>query len=98
MLSVLLVVLRGFGRSCVPWLADGPLKGLCVPRACWACRGLQASGSAWFLLCVPRLFARCLALEGLSRSEVVSISWDPHPREPVEGVLRATSVLELAAA
>ena len=46
---------------------------------------------------LPRLFARCLALEGLSRSEVVSISWDTHPREPVEGVLRATSVLELAA-
>ncbi|MQM10464.1 hypothetical protein Taro_043358 [Colocasia esculenta] len=42
-------------------------------------------------------FARCLALEGLSRSEVVSVAWDPHPREPVEGVLRATSVLELAA-
>ncbi|MQM22001.1 hypothetical protein Taro_055048 [Colocasia esculenta] len=42
--------------------------------------------------CVP-----CLALEGLSRSEVVSISRDPHPREPVEGVLQATSVLKLAA-
>ncbi|MQM17873.1 hypothetical protein Taro_050854 [Colocasia esculenta] len=24
-------------------------------------------------------------------------SWDPHPREPIEGVLRATSMLELAA-
>ncbi|MQL91653.1 hypothetical protein Taro_024268 [Colocasia esculenta] len=34
------------------------------------------------LLCLPRLFARCLALEGLSRSEVVSVAWDPHPREP----------------
>ncbi|MQM05981.1 hypothetical protein Taro_038806 [Colocasia esculenta] len=43
------------------------------------------------------LFARCSALEGLSHLEVVSVSWDPHPREPVEGVLRATSVLELAA-
>ncbi|MQL95468.1 hypothetical protein Taro_028138 [Colocasia esculenta] len=31
---------------------------------------------------LPRLFARCLALEGLSRSEVVSIAWDPYPREP----------------
>ncbi|MQL70448.1 hypothetical protein Taro_002759 [Colocasia esculenta] len=40
---------------------------------------------------------RCSALEGLSHLEVVSVSWDPHPREPVEGVLRATSVLELAA-
>ncbi|MQM15512.1 hypothetical protein Taro_048459 [Colocasia esculenta] len=28
---------------------------------------------------------------------VVSIAWDPHPREPVEGVLWATSVPELAA-
>ncbi|MQL90703.1 hypothetical protein Taro_023295, partial [Colocasia esculenta] len=46
---------------------------------------------------LPRLFARCLALEGLSRSDVVSISWDPRPWEPVEGVLRATSVIELAA-
>ncbi|MQM21349.1 hypothetical protein Taro_054387, partial [Colocasia esculenta] len=43
------------------------------------------------------LFARCSALEGLSHLEVVSVSWDPHPREPVEGVFRATSVLELAA-
>ncbi|MQM18330.1 hypothetical protein Taro_051319 [Colocasia esculenta] len=43
------------------------------------------------------LFARCSALEGLSHLEVLSVSWDPHPREPVEGVLRATSVLELAA-
>ncbi|MQL81394.1 hypothetical protein Taro_013850, partial [Colocasia esculenta] len=49
------------------------------------------------LVVLPRLFARCLALEGLSLSEVVSISWDPHPREPVEGGIRATSVLELAA-
>ncbi|MQL74243.1 hypothetical protein Taro_006599 [Colocasia esculenta] len=46
---------------------------------------------------LPHLFARCLALEGLSRSEVVSVSWDPHPQEPVEGGIRATSVLELAA-
>ncbi|MQM11519.1 hypothetical protein Taro_044426, partial [Colocasia esculenta] len=45
---------------------------------------------------LPHLFARCLALEGLSRSKVVSIAWDPHPREPVEGVLRATSEHELS--
>ncbi|MQL75662.1 hypothetical protein Taro_008036 [Colocasia esculenta] len=37
------------------------------------------------------LFARCSALEGLSHLEVVSVSWDPHPREPIEGVLRATN-------
>ncbi|MQL77846.1 hypothetical protein Taro_010262 [Colocasia esculenta] len=29
--------------------------------------------------------------------EVVTVTWDPRPWEPVEGVLRATSVLELAA-
>ncbi|MQM12711.1 hypothetical protein Taro_045630 [Colocasia esculenta] len=29
--------------------------------------------------------------------EVVTVTWGPRPREPVEGVLRATSVLELAA-
>ncbi|MQL74458.1 hypothetical protein Taro_006821 [Colocasia esculenta] len=28
-------------------------------------------------------YRRCLTLEGLSRSEVASISWDPHPREPL---------------
>ncbi|MQM21728.1 hypothetical protein Taro_054773, partial [Colocasia esculenta] len=82
--------------SCVPWLADGPFDSLCVPFACWACRGLQASSSAWFLLCLPCLLARCLELEGLSCSEVVSISWAPHPREPIEGVLWATSMPELA--
>ncbi|MQM22973.1 hypothetical protein Taro_056033 [Colocasia esculenta] len=52
-------------------------------------------GSAWFLLCLPCLFARCLELEGLPHSEVVCVAWDPHPREPVEGVLQATSMLEL---
>ncbi|MQM07066.1 hypothetical protein Taro_039901 [Colocasia esculenta] len=36
------------------------------------------------LIVLPRMFARCLALEGLSHSEVVSIAWDPHPQEPVE--------------
>ncbi|MQM15629.1 hypothetical protein Taro_048578 [Colocasia esculenta] len=39
------------------------------------------------LVVLPRLFARCLALEGLPHSEVVSVAWDPHPREPVEGGL-----------
>ncbi|MQL70284.1 hypothetical protein Taro_002592 [Colocasia esculenta] len=43
----------------------------------------------------PARATRGLAPVGLS--EVVSVAWDPHPREPVEGVLRATSVLELAA-
>ncbi|MQM17938.1 hypothetical protein Taro_050919 [Colocasia esculenta] len=51
-------------------------------------------GTVLVVLALP--FTGCLVLEGLSRSEVVSIAWDPHPREPVEGVLRATSMLELA--
>ncbi|MQM12772.1 hypothetical protein Taro_045691 [Colocasia esculenta] len=55
----------------------------------------QRFGTVSVVLAPP--FARRLALEGLSRSEVVSISWDPCPREPVEGVIRATSMLELAA-
>ncbi|MQM20914.1 hypothetical protein Taro_053944, partial [Colocasia esculenta] len=33
----------------------------------------------------------------LLRVHVVSVAWDPRPREPVEGVLRSMSVLELAA-
>ncbi|MQM19723.1 hypothetical protein Taro_052733 [Colocasia esculenta] len=78
-----LVVFRGSSYSCVPWLSDGPLEGPCVPLACWACCGLQASGLAWFLLCLPHLFVWCSALEGLSHSEVVSIAWDPHPQEPL---------------
>ncbi|MQM01602.1 hypothetical protein Taro_034360, partial [Colocasia esculenta] len=39
----------------MPWLADGPFEGPCMPLACWACRVLQASSSARFLLCLPRL-------------------------------------------
>ncbi|MQM10486.1 hypothetical protein Taro_043382 [Colocasia esculenta] len=52
-----------------------------------------------FLWWLPRLFSftRCFALEGLSYSEVVSISWDPHPQDPVEKVHWATSMLELTA-
>ncbi|MQM07967.1 hypothetical protein Taro_040816 [Colocasia esculenta] len=46
---------------------------------------------------LPRQFARCLALEGLFCSEVVFVAWDPRSRKPVEGVLWAMSVLELAA-
>ncbi|MQL68886.1 hypothetical protein Taro_001162 [Colocasia esculenta] len=75
--------LAGFNdrRAMVSILPSGVPASQAVP--CW----------------LPRLFsfARCSALEGLSRSEVVSVSWDPHPREPVEGVLRAMSVLELTA-
>ncbi|MQM11377.1 hypothetical protein Taro_044285 [Colocasia esculenta] len=56
------------------WWCSEVLARPCVPLACWACRGLQANGSAWFLLCLPRLFARCLAFEGLSRLEALSRS------------------------
>ncbi|MQM04516.1 hypothetical protein Taro_037317 [Colocasia esculenta] len=68
------------------WLADNPVEGLCVLPACWACRGYKPAVRRGFVV-LPRLFVRCLAPEGLSHSEVVSISWDPHPRESVEGGL-----------
>ncbi|MQM03358.1 hypothetical protein Taro_036139 [Colocasia esculenta] len=54
-------------------------------RGALGCRDLVATARAVAT-------ARCVAT-----SAVVTIAWDPHPREPVEGVLRATRVLELAA-
>ncbi|MQL79585.1 hypothetical protein Taro_012029 [Colocasia esculenta] len=76
----------------LPWarlcVGMGPRVGLALRTFC------QQFGTVPVVLAPP--FARCLALEGLSRSEVVSIAWDPHPREPFEGLLWATSVLELA--
>ncbi|MQL99006.1 hypothetical protein Taro_031724 [Colocasia esculenta] len=71
-------------------------RGAMRAYAYWACLGYKPAVPV--SVGVPLLFSftRCFALEGLSRSEVVSIFWDPHPREPVERVLRATSVLELA--
>ncbi|MQM09399.1 hypothetical protein Taro_042268 [Colocasia esculenta] len=86
----------GFGLLVRVCLADNPVEGLCVLLACWACRGYKPAVRCGFVV-LPHLFARCLAVEGLSRSEVVSVSWDLRPREPFEGVLQATSVLELAA-
>ncbi|MQM10511.1 hypothetical protein Taro_043402 [Colocasia esculenta] len=69
-------------------------------RACLVLVGLvmgyKSVVSAWFCCATPP-FVRCSALEGLSHSEVVSISWDPHPHEPVKGVLQAMSMLEFMA-
>ncbi|MQM08933.1 hypothetical protein Taro_041791 [Colocasia esculenta] len=42
-------------------------------------------------------FAQCSALEGLSARQVVTVTWDPHPREPIEGVLWAMIMLESTA-
>ncbi|MQL91841.1 hypothetical protein Taro_024457 [Colocasia esculenta] len=39
----------------------------------------------------------CRDLVATATADVGTIAWDPRPREPVERVLRATSVLELAA-
>ncbi|MQL89388.1 hypothetical protein Taro_021964, partial [Colocasia esculenta] len=68
-------------RACLGW----PTALLRV-RACLLLAGLvvgyKPAVRRGFIV-LPRLFARCLALEGLSRSEVVSIAWDPHPREPL---------------
>ncbi|MQM05990.1 hypothetical protein Taro_038808 [Colocasia esculenta] len=87
------------GGATVPVGASGvSVARLCVgvcPRAGFAL-GTFGQQCGMVLVVLPRLFARCLALKGLSRSEVVSIAWEPRPQEPVEGVLWATSVLELA--
>ncbi|MQL99114.1 hypothetical protein Taro_031830, partial [Colocasia esculenta] len=60
--------------------------GLCLswPTALLGVSGSSLSPGAWNLRACP--------VQRLS-----PFSWDPHPRESVEGVLRATSVLELAA-
>ncbi|MQL75374.1 hypothetical protein Taro_007745 [Colocasia esculenta] len=74
-------------------------SGLCVgvcPRAGFALRTFYQQSDAVPVVLAPP-FALFLALEGLSRSEVFSVVWDPHPREPIEGVLRAMSMLELTA-
>ncbi|MQM14160.1 hypothetical protein Taro_047090, partial [Colocasia esculenta] len=65
----------------------------CAPRR--ALVSVLSGGVPGFraMPCVPVLadgrpggFRECSALKGLSRSKVFSISWDPHPRESVEGV------------
>ncbi|MQL84510.1 hypothetical protein Taro_017025 [Colocasia esculenta] len=62
-------------RACLGW----PTALLRV-RACLSLAGLimcyKPAVRHGFVV-LPRLFARCLALEGLSQSEVVSVSWDP---------------------
>ncbi|MQM06133.1 hypothetical protein Taro_038953 [Colocasia esculenta] len=85
------------GCSMVPVGVSACAPGLACPQDLQV-GNATASVSAWFLLCLPRLFARCLALEDLSRSEVVSTAWDPHPREPLKerSGLRACSRARLA--
>ncbi|MQM20416.1 hypothetical protein Taro_053435 [Colocasia esculenta] len=57
---------------CVPALADGPFGGFR--------KGFYGGCPASFS------FARCLALEGLSARQVVTITWDPRsPRVSVRG-------------
>ncbi|MQL98572.1 hypothetical protein Taro_031281 [Colocasia esculenta] len=78
------------------WCQEGRVLAI---RACLSLVGLvvcyKPAVQRGFVV-LPRLFARCLALKGLSRLEVVSVSWDPRPRDPVEGALRDTSVLKLS--
>ncbi|MQL78562.1 hypothetical protein Taro_010990 [Colocasia esculenta] len=73
-----------FSRAmpCVPVFGRRPFWGFpegvpCLPMP--ARLVLFTSQLCRFLWWLPRLFsfARCSALEGLSRSEVVSFSWDP---------------------
>ncbi|MQL67889.1 hypothetical protein Taro_000184 [Colocasia esculenta] len=87
---------------CVPALADDPSGGFrkgC--RACLCLLGLswlQASCAGFRGGCPTSFpFARCSALEGLFAKQVVTVTWDPHPRELVEGVLQATSMIESTA-
>ncbi|MQL93839.1 hypothetical protein Taro_026483 [Colocasia esculenta] len=87
---------------CVPALADGPSGGF--RKGCHAClcllglSRLQTSCAGFCGGCPASFsFARCSALEGLSARHVVTVTWDLHPREPVEGVLWATSVLKSTA-
>ncbi|MQL68675.1 hypothetical protein Taro_000950 [Colocasia esculenta] len=86
----------GFGSS---FEMEHPL--VCLPTdvvaAVRVATSVEASPRQQFsvvLVVLPRQFSRCLALEGLSRSEVVSISKDPHPREPVDGGIQAMSMLD----
>ncbi|MQM00196.1 hypothetical protein Taro_032928, partial [Colocasia esculenta] len=83
-----LVLFRFLGPClvCRRWPTD-LLGGVSRRGAMWACAtGLVSVTSQSYRFCggcpASSLFARCSALEGLSRSEVVSVSWDPHPREP----------------
>ncbi|MQM08819.1 hypothetical protein Taro_041676 [Colocasia esculenta] len=68
---------------------DVPMVAFRLPSFYYAWWCSKFSGRALCRFCgghpSSSTFARCLALEGLSRSEVVSVSWDPHPHEPVEG-------------
>ncbi|MQL88663.1 hypothetical protein Taro_021229 [Colocasia esculenta] len=79
----LAVAIRVAGRLCPQDLLVGNAVG-CLPA--FSDRSQQFSV---VLLCCSAcsLFAWCLALERLSRLEVVSVSWDPHPWEPVEGAM-----------
>ncbi|MQL88073.1 hypothetical protein Taro_020625 [Colocasia esculenta] len=67
----------------VPALADGPSgdfrKACRVCQSCHFCGGCPSSS----------LFTRCSALEGLSRSDIVSVAWDP----VLESLLREYSRL-----
>ncbi|MQL74342.1 hypothetical protein Taro_006699 [Colocasia esculenta] len=95
-------VLISWAVSCVLALADGPSGGFQMGyRACLCLLGLswlQASCAGFCGGCPASFsFPWCSALERLSARQIVTVTWDPHPREPVEGVLRATSMLESTA-
>ncbi|MQL82557.1 hypothetical protein Taro_015030, partial [Colocasia esculenta] len=82
----MLVVFRDSGFSVHGWLADDPLEGVCVPRACWACRVLQASSVAWFLLCCPAFSPGAWHLRACPVQRL-----SPFPGTPILGIpLRET--------
>ncbi|MQL82348.1 hypothetical protein Taro_014814 [Colocasia esculenta] len=79
------------------WLADDPPRVLCVPRARWACRVLQASGLAWFLCAAPPV-RPVLGTRGLVPDLRCYYRYlGPPSSGAFEGVFGATSVLKLAA-
>ncbi|MQL74500.1 hypothetical protein Taro_006865 [Colocasia esculenta] len=82
---------------CCVWVAPGwSIRWVCLsagvvtPVHVATPEEASAQSDVIFFNVVPIMlappFARCSALEGLSRLEVVSISWDPHPLHGVTGM------------
>ncbi|MQL98146.1 hypothetical protein Taro_030850 [Colocasia esculenta] len=85
---------RGSGSRVVTGDALARRMAVFVFPASWSFRGVTSQRFGMVFVVLAPSSTRRLALEGLSRLEVVSISWDPHPREPFEGVLQAMGMIE----
>ncbi|MQM22388.1 hypothetical protein Taro_055440 [Colocasia esculenta] len=94
--------LPDFWRWFVPWLADDPPGGLrevCRAYLCrLTCLGYKLAVSFAYGGCpTSPLSPSAWHLRACPVQRLSPFSWDPHPWEPVEGILRAMSMLELAA-